>query len=66
MNGFGYVVKNAILTTVIVFFLSVKAAVMGGYYPPLTWFIDNYITVFIILALVDAGVFMYLAMKGDD
>ena len=58
--------KNAILTAIVVLLLGLKTwAVVGGM-PDAVYAIDNYITVYIIFALLDVVMYVYNKRIGDD
>ena len=58
--------KNAILTAIVVLLLWLKTwAVVGGM-PDALYVIDNYVTVYIIFALLDVVMYVYNRRIGDD
>ena len=58
--------KNAILTAIVVLLLGLKTwAVVGGM-PDALYVIDNYVTVYIIFALLDVVMYVYNKRNGDD
>ena len=58
--------KNAILTAIVVLLLGLKTwAVVGGM-PDAFYVIDNYVTVYIIFAILDVVMYVYNKRIGDD
>lgn len=58
--------KNAILTAIVVLLLSIKTWVVAGDAPDAIFVVDNYITVYIIFALLDVVMYVYNKRIGDD
>ena len=58
--------KNAILTAIVVLLLGLKTWVVVGEMPDAVYAIDNYITVYIIFALLDVIMYVYNKRIGDD
>ena len=51
--------KNAILTAIVVLLLGLKTWVVVGEMPDAVYAIDNYITVYIIFAILDVVMYVY-------
>lgn len=58
--------ENAILTAIVVLLLGVKTWVVAGDAPDALYVIDNYVTVYIIFAILDVVVYVYIKRIGDD
>lgn len=58
--------KNAILTAIVVLLLGLKTWVVVGEMPDALYVIDNYVTVYIIFAILDVVVYVYIKRIGDD
>ena len=58
--------KNAILTAIVVLLLGLKTWVVVGGMPDAIYVIDNYVTVYIIFALLDVVMYVYNKRNGDD
>ena len=58
--------KNAILTAIVVLLLGLKTWVVVGEMPDALYVIDNYVTVYIIFALLDVVMYVYNKRIGDD
>ena len=58
--------KNAILTAIVVLLLGLKTWVVVGETPDAVYAIDNYITVYIIFAILDVVMYVYNKRIGDD
>ena len=58
--------KNAILTAIVVLLLGLKTWVVVGDMPDAIYVIDNYVTVYIIFALLDVVMYAYNKRIGDD
>ena len=58
--------KNAILTAIAVLLLGLKTWVVAGDAPDAVFVVDNYITVYIIFALLDVVMYVYNKRNGDD
>ena len=58
--------KNAILTAIVVLLLWIKTWVVAGDAPDAFYVIDNYVTVYIIFALLDVVMYVYNKRNGDD
>lgn len=58
--------KNAILTAIVVLLLGLKTWAVAGEAPDAVYVIDNYVTVYIIFALLDAVMYVYNKRIGDD
>ena len=58
--------KNAILTAIVVLLLGLKTWVAVGEMPDAVYVIDNYVTVYIIFALLDVVMYAYNKRIGDD
>ena len=58
--------KNAILTAIVVLLLGLKTWVVVGDKPDALYAIDNYVTVYIIFALLDVVMYVYNKRIGDD
>ena len=59
--------KNAILTAIVVLLLlGLKTWVVVGGMPDAFYVIDNYVTVYIIFALLDVVMYAYNKRIGDD
>ena len=58
--------KNAILTAIVVLLLGLKTWVVVGEKPDAIYVIDNYVTVYIIFALLDVVMYVYNKRIGDD
>ena len=58
--------KNAILTAIVVLLLWLKTWVVVGVMPDAFYVIDNYVTVYIIFALLDVVMYAYNKRIGDD
>ena len=58
--------KNAILTAIVVLLLGLKTWVVVGEMPDVVYAIDNYVTVYIIFALLDVIMYVYNKRIGDD
>lgn len=57
--------KNAILTAIVVLLLGLKTWVVVGEMPDAFYVIDNYVTVYIIFALLDIVMHLYLKRNGE-
>ena len=51
--------KNAVLTAIVVLLLGLKSWVVVGKMPDAVYAIDNYITVYIIFAILDVVMYVY-------
>ena len=58
--------KNAILTAIVVLLLWLKTWAVVGDAPDAFYVIDNYVTVYIIFALLDVVMYVYNKRNGDD
>lgn len=58
--------ENAILTAIVVLLLGLKTWVVVGEMPDALYVIDNYVTVYIIFAILDVVVYVYIKRIGDD
>ena len=58
--------KNAILTAIVVLLLGLKTWAVVGVMPDAFYVIDNYVTVYIIFALLDVVMYVYNKRNGDD
>ena len=58
--------KNAILTAIVVLLLWLKTWAVVGDAPDAFYVIDNYVTVYIIFALLDVVMYAYNKRNGDD
>ena len=58
--------KNAILTAIVVLLLGLKTWVVVGDAPDAVYAIDNYVTVYIIFAILDGVMYLYHKRIGDD
>ena len=58
--------KNAILTAIVVLLLGLKTWVVVDEMPDAFYVIDNYVTVYIIFALLDVVMYVYNRRIGDD
>ena len=58
--------KNAILTAIVVLLLGLKTWVVDGDMPDAFYAIDNYVTVYIIFALLDVVMYVYNKRIGED
>lgn len=58
--------KNAILTAIVVLLLGLKTWVVVSEMPGAVYVIDNYVTVYIIFALLDVVMYVYNKRIGDD
>ena len=58
--------KNAILTAIVVLLLGLKTWAVDGEMPDAFYVIDNYVTVYIIFALLDVVMYVYNKRIGDD
>ena len=58
--------KNAILTAIVVLLLWLKTWAVVGDAPDAFYMIDNYVTVYIIFALLDVVMYVYNKRNGDD
>ena len=58
--------KNAILTAIVVLLLGLKTWAVVGEMPDALYVIDNYVTVYIIFALLDVVMYVYNRRIGDD
>ena len=58
--------KNAILTAIVVLLLGLKTWAVVGDMPDAFYVIDNYVTVYIIFALLDVVMYVYNRRIGDD
>ena len=58
--------KNAILTAIVVLLLGLKTWAVVGEMPDALYVIDNYVTVYIIFALLDVVMYAYNKRNGDD
>ena len=58
--------KNAILTAIVVLLLGLKTWAVVGEMPDAFYVIDNYVTVYIIFALLDVVMYVYNRRIGDD
>ena len=57
--------KNAILTAIVVLLLGLKTWAVAGDAPDAVFVVDNYITVYIIFALLDIVMHLYLKRNGE-
>ena len=51
--------KNAVLTAIVVLLLGLKTWVVVGEMPDAVYAIDNYVTVYIIFAILDVIMYVY-------
>ena len=58
--------KNAILTAIVVLLLWIKTWVVDGDAPDAFYVVDNYVTVYIIFALLDVVMYVYNKRIGED
>ena len=58
--------KNAILTAIVVLLLGLKTWVAVSDMPDAFYVIDNYVTVYIIFAILDVVMYVYNNRIGDD
>ena len=58
--------KNAILTAIVVLLLGLKTWAVVGEMPDAFYVIDNYVTVYIIFAILDVVMYVYNRRIGDD
>ena len=58
--------KNAILTAIVVLLLGLKTWVVVVDMPDAFYVIDNYVTVYIIFAILDVVMYVYNKRIGDD
>ena len=58
--------KNAILTAIVVLLLWIKTRVVAGDAPDAFYVVDNYVTVYIIFALLDVVMYVYNKRIGED
>ena len=58
--------KNAILTAIVVLLLGLKTWAVAGDAPDALFVVDNYITVYIIFALLDVVMYVYNKRIGED
>ena len=58
--------KNAVLTAIVVLLLGLKTWAVVGEMPDAFYVIDNYVTVYIIFALLDVVMYVYNKRNGDD
>lgn len=58
--------KNAILTAIVVLLLGLKTWAVASEMPDAFCVIDNYVTVYIIFALLDVVMYVYNKRNGDD
>ena len=58
--------KNAILTAIVVLLLGLKTWVVDGNAPDAVYAIDNYVTVYIIFAILDGVMYLYNKRIGED
>lgn len=58
--------KNAILTAIVVLLLGLKTWAVVGEMPDAFYVVDNYVTVYIIFALLDVVMYVYNKRIGDD
>ena len=58
--------KNAILTAIVVLLLGLKTWAVVGEMPDALYVINNYVTVYIIFALLDVVMYAYNKRNGDD
>ena len=58
--------KNAILMAIVVLLLGLKTWAVVGEMPDAFYVIDNYVTVYIIFALLDVIMYVYNRRIGDD
>ena len=58
--------KNAILTAIVVLLLGLKTWAVVGEMPDALYVIDNYVTVYIIFALLDVVMYVYNKRIGED
>ena len=58
--------KSAVLTAIVVLLLGLKTWVVDGVMPDVVYAIDNYVTVYIIFALLDVVMYVYNKRIGDD
>ncbi|MCU7556559.1 hypothetical protein [Macrococcus capreoli] len=61
-------VPNAIMTLIVVLLLAAKTAVVTDVTPNWLFYVDNYITVYIIFAILDVLNYVYLRWNagGDE
>lgn len=61
-------VPNAIMTLIVVLLLAAKTAVVTDVAPNWLFYVDNYITVYIIFAILDVLNYVYLRWNagGDE
>lgn len=62
-------VSNAVMTLIVVLLLAAKTAVVTDVAPSWVFYVDNYITVYIIFAILDVLNFLYSvwnAAGGDE
>lgn len=61
-------VPNAIMTLIVVLLLAAKVAVVTDVAPNWLFYVDNYITVYIIFAILDVLNYVYLRWNagGDE
>lgn len=63
------VVPNAVMTLIVVLLLAAKVAVVTDVVPNWLFYVDNYITVYIIFAILDVLNFLYSVWNttgGDE
>lgn len=58
--------KNAILTAIVVLLLGLKTWAVVGEMPDAVYVIDNYVTVYIIFALLDVVMYVYNKRIGGS
>ena len=58
--------KNAVLTAIVVLLLGLKTWVVVGEMPDVVYAIDNYVTVYIIFAILDGVMYLYHKRIGED
>ena len=58
--------KNAILTAIVVLLLGLKTWVVVSDMPDAFYVIDNYVTVYIIFAILDVVMYVYNKRIGED
>ena len=58
--------KNAILTAIVVLLLWLKTWAVVGEMPDAFYVVDNYVTVYIIFAILDVVMYAYNKRIGDD
>ena len=58
--------KNAVLTAIVVLLLGLKTWVVVSDMPDAFYVIDNYVTVYIIFAILDVVMYVYNKRIGED